>query len=100
MIGPENSPGFVVRTEAQKAAWGQWLPAPTWNQARLAALTTAPGSVWMRAGNPITVRPLDPEPASYEELLAFVGREFGRIVMTSPANAATTRMSWSKAFAR
>ena len=46
---PENPPGFVVRTEAQKAAWdngyrlergieGGWLHYGS---------TTAPGSVWI-----------------------------------------------------
>jgi hypothetical protein len=49
MIAPENPPGFVVRTETQKAAWdngfrlergveGGWLHY---------ASTTAPGAVWM-----------------------------------------------------
>jgi hypothetical protein len=49
MIAPEDPPGFVVRTEAQKAAWdngfrldrgveGGWLRY---------ASTTAPGSVWI-----------------------------------------------------
>jgi hypothetical protein len=49
MPGPENPPGFVVRTEAQKAAWdngyrlergveGGWLRYGS---------TTAPGSIWI-----------------------------------------------------
>lgn len=49
MIAPENPPGFVVRTEAQKAAWdngfrldrgidGGWLHYGS---------TTAPGSIWI-----------------------------------------------------
>src|SRR5580693_705286 len=49
MIALENPPGFVVRTEAQKAAWdngfrlergieGGWLHY---------ASTTAPGTVWI-----------------------------------------------------
>jgi hypothetical protein len=49
MIAPENPPGFVVRTEAQKAAWdngyrlehgieGGWLRYGS---------TTAPGSIWI-----------------------------------------------------
>src|SRR5215207_218822 len=49
MTGIENPPGFVVRTEAQKAAWdngyrlergvaGGWLRY---------ASTTAPGSLWI-----------------------------------------------------
>jgi hypothetical protein len=49
VIAPENPPGFIVRTEAQKAAWdngyrlergvaGGWLHY---------ASTTAPGSIWI-----------------------------------------------------
>ena len=49
MIAPENPPGFVVSTEAEKAAWengyrlkrgieGGWLHY---------ASTTAPGSIWI-----------------------------------------------------
>ncbi|HEY7300510.1 MAG TPA: HNH endonuclease [Xanthobacteraceae bacterium] len=52
-ITPENPPGFVVRTEAQKAAWdngyrlergieGGWLHYGS---------TTAPGSVWIAGGS-------------------------------------------------
>ncbi|MDR3468138.1 MAG: HNH endonuclease signature motif containing protein [Xanthobacteraceae bacterium] len=54
MIAPENPPGFVVRTEAQKAAWdngfrlergvdGGWLRYGS---------TTAPGSVWIAGAGP------------------------------------------------
>lgn len=53
MTVPENPPGFVVRTEAQKAAWdngyrlergveGGWLHY---------ASTTAPGSIWIAAAS-------------------------------------------------
>jgi hypothetical protein len=49
LIAPENPPGFVVRTEAQKAAWdngyrlergveGEWLRYGS---------TTVPGSIWI-----------------------------------------------------
>src|SRR5437870_8638202 len=52
MIVPENPPGFVVRTEAQKAAWdngyrlergveGGWLRYGS---------TTAPGLIWLAGG--------------------------------------------------
>src|SRR6185312_13307019 len=51
---PENPPGFVVRTEAQKAAWdngyrvergtdGGWLQYGS---------TTAPGAVWIGGASP------------------------------------------------
>ena len=54
MIAPEDPPGFVVRTEAQKAAWdngyrlergmeGGWLHY---------ASTTAPGGVWIAGVSP------------------------------------------------
>ena len=54
MPDPENPPGFVVRTEAQKAAWdngyrlehgvnGGWLRY---------ASTTAPGSLWIAGASP------------------------------------------------
>ena len=54
MTTPETPPGFVVRTEAQKAAWdngyrlergveGGWLQY---------ASTTAPGSVWIAGASP------------------------------------------------
>jgi hypothetical protein len=54
MIGPEDPPGFVVRTEAQKAAWdndyrlgrgvkGGWLHY---------ASTTAPGAVCIAGASP------------------------------------------------
>ena len=54
MLHPENPPGFVVRTEAQKAAWdngyrieggvdGGWLRY---------ASTTAPGAVWIAGASP------------------------------------------------
>jgi hypothetical protein len=54
MIRPEDPPGFVVRTEAQKAAWdngyrlergveGGWLHY---------ASTTAPGAVWIGGASP------------------------------------------------
>ena len=54
MIAPENPPGFVVRTEAQKSAWdngyrieqgldGAWLHYTS---------TTAPGAVWIAGASP------------------------------------------------
>jgi HNH endonuclease len=54
MIAPEDPPGFVVRTETQKAAWdngyrlergaeGGWLHY---------ASTTAPGGVWIAGASP------------------------------------------------
>jgi hypothetical protein len=54
MIAPKGPPGFVVRTEAQKAAWdngyrlergvaGAWLHY---------ASTTAPGAVWIAGATP------------------------------------------------
>jgi hypothetical protein len=54
MIAPEDPPSFVVRTEAQKAAWdngyrlgrgfeGGWLHYDS---------TTAPGSVWIAGASP------------------------------------------------
>src|ERR1700747_688981 len=53
MIAPEDPPGFVVRTEAQKAAWdkgyrlnhgmeGGWLRY---------ASTTAPGNIWIASAS-------------------------------------------------
>jgi hypothetical protein len=54
VIAPEDAPGFVVRTEAQKAAWdngfriergveGGWLRY---------ASTTAPGTLWLARASP------------------------------------------------
>jgi hypothetical protein len=54
MIAPEDPPGFVVRTEAQKAAWDNgyrlerdvergWLPYGS---------TTAPGEIWIAGASP------------------------------------------------
>jgi hypothetical protein len=49
MTTPENPPGFVVRTEAQKAAWdnGYRLERGIENGWLHYASTTAPGSVWI-----------------------------------------------------
>jgi hypothetical protein len=49
MITPENPPGFVVRTEAQKAAWdnGYRLERGVENGWLHYASTTAPGSIWI-----------------------------------------------------
>ena len=49
MIAPEDPPGFVVRTEAQKAAWdnGFRLDRGTEGSWLHYASTTAPGSVWI-----------------------------------------------------
>lgn len=49
MIGPENPPGFVVRTEAQKAAWdnGYRHERGVENGWLHYASTTAPGSIWI-----------------------------------------------------
>lgn len=53
MIAPENPPGFVVRTEAQKAAWDNGYrlerePKDGWLRY---ASTTAPGSIWIGGGS-------------------------------------------------
>jgi hypothetical protein len=49
MIAHENPPGFVVRTEAQKAAWdnGYRLERGAENGWLHYASTTAPGSIWI-----------------------------------------------------
>jgi hypothetical protein len=49
MIVPENPPGFVVRTEAQKAAWdnGYRLERGVESGWLHYASTTAPGSIWI-----------------------------------------------------
>jgi len=54
MIAPENPPGFVVRTEAQKAAWdnGYRLEREAKDGWLRYASTTAPGSIWIGGGSP------------------------------------------------
>jgi HNH endonuclease len=49
MIAPENPPGFVVRTEAQKAAWdnGYRLERGIASGWLHYASTTAPGAIWI-----------------------------------------------------
>src|SRR5437660_989795 len=49
MTAPENPPGFVVRSEAQKAAWdnGYRLEQGIENGWLHYASTTAPGSIWI-----------------------------------------------------
>jgi hypothetical protein len=49
MAVPENPPGFVIRTEAQKAAWdnGYRLERGIENGWLRYASTTAPGSIWI-----------------------------------------------------
>src|ERR1700730_17388855 len=49
MMGPENPPCFVVRTEAQKAAWdnGYRHERGVENGWLHYASTTAPGSIWI-----------------------------------------------------
>jgi hypothetical protein len=49
MIAPEDPPGFVVRTEAQKAAWdnGFRLEQDVEHGWVHYTSTTAPGSVWI-----------------------------------------------------
>jgi hypothetical protein len=49
MVAPENPPGFVVRTEAQKAAWdnGYRLERGIDNGWLHYASTTAPGPIWI-----------------------------------------------------
>src|SRR6476661_7707034 len=49
MIVPENPPGFVVRTEAQKAAWdnGYRIERGVADGWLRYASTTAPGSLWI-----------------------------------------------------
>src|SRR5450755_3553227 len=49
MIAPEDPPGFVVRTEAQKAAWdnGFRLERGVEDGWLRYASTTSPGSVWI-----------------------------------------------------
>jgi hypothetical protein len=53
-IEPEDPPGFVVRSEAQKAAWdnGFRLERGTAGGWLRYASTTAPGSVWIAATSP------------------------------------------------
>jgi hypothetical protein len=53
MIAPEDPPGFVVRTEAQKAAWdhGFRLDRGIERGWLRYASTTAPGSVWIAGGS-------------------------------------------------
>jgi hypothetical protein len=53
MIAPENPPGFVVRTEAQKAAWdnGYRLEREAKDGWLRYASTTAPGSIWIGGGS-------------------------------------------------
>jgi hypothetical protein len=49
MIGPESPPGFVVRTEAQKAAWDNGYRIDRGIEAGWLryASTTAPGDIWL-----------------------------------------------------
>jgi hypothetical protein len=51
MIAPENPPGFVIRTEAQKASWdnGYRLDRGVEHGWLHYASTTAPGSIWVAA---------------------------------------------------
>jgi hypothetical protein len=55
MTGPEDPPGFVVRTEAQKAAWDngfrldRGLERGGWFRY---ASTTADGEIWIASGSP------------------------------------------------
>ena len=55
MIAPEDPPGFVVRTEAQKAAWDNGFRLER-GVGRAAGCTmrstTAPGSVWIAGASP------------------------------------------------
>ena len=53
MIAPENPPGFVVRTEAQKAAWdnGYRLEREAKDGWLRYASTTAPRSIWIGGGS-------------------------------------------------
>lgn len=54
MLAPENPPGFVVRTEAQKAAWdnGYRLEQGLDEGWLRYASTTAPGAVWIAGASP------------------------------------------------
>jgi hypothetical protein len=54
MTDPENPPGFVVRTEAQKAAWDNGYRLERGIEAGWLhyASTTAPGSVWIAGASP------------------------------------------------
>jgi HNH endonuclease len=54
MIAPEDPPGFVVRTEAQKAAWdnGFRLEQDVEHGWLHYTSTTAPGSVWIAGASP------------------------------------------------
>lgn len=54
MFAPENPPGFVVRTEAQKAAWdnGYRLEKGIDQGWLCYASTTAPGAVWIAGASP------------------------------------------------
>ena len=49
MIAPEDPPGFVVRTEAQKAAWDNGYRLERGNESGWLhyTSTTAPGSIWI-----------------------------------------------------
>jgi len=61
MIAPQDPPGFIVRTEAQKAAWDngfrveRGIEAGGWLRY---ASTTAKGEIWLAGVSP----PLDREP--------------------------------------
>jgi hypothetical protein len=54
MIAPENPPGFIVRTEAQKAAWdnGYRLERGVLDGRLRYVSTTAPGAVWIAGASP------------------------------------------------
>jgi len=54
LIAPENPPGFVVRTEAQKAAWDNGYRLERGAEAGWLryASTTAPGAVWIAGASP------------------------------------------------
>src|SRR4051812_17496390 len=54
MTTPENPPSFVVRTEAQKAAWdnGYRLERGIESGWIHYASTTAPGSIWIAGASP------------------------------------------------
>jgi hypothetical protein len=53
VIAPENPPGFVVRTEAQKAAWdnGYRMERGVTDGWLRYGSTTAPGSLWVAGGS-------------------------------------------------
>lgn len=52
-VAPENPPGFIVRTEAQKAAWENGFRIERGSEAGWLCYTstTAPGSVWIAAAS-------------------------------------------------